>query len=63
MQSNERDERVRRNIPVNVARSVRQWEAQNHTEAPEKVKESFRKSFEGAEYERIRRDNIKRGTK
>ena len=63
MQSNERDERIRKNIPVNTARSVRQWEAQHHTEAPEKIKDYFRKSFEGAEYERIRKENIKRGTK
>ena len=63
MQSNERDKRARKNIPINVARSVRQWEQQNHTEAPKKVKEFFRQSFEGAEYERIRRENIKRGTK
>ena len=51
----QKNERRRRNIPINIERANRQY-AQEHrvTEAPEKVKRMHEKMFRKAENERER---------
>jgi len=38
--------KLKKNVEINAARSVRQWEKDNRTKAPEKVKRDFRKVFQ-----------------
>jgi len=55
---------IRRNIEINTARADREY-AKGHgfSEAPAEIRKLHRQMIEGAEYERERRENTKRGVK
>ena len=57
-------ELIRRNIEINSVRADREYAKEHHlTDAPQEIKSLHRKLFENAEYERERKENIKRGVK
>ena len=55
--------KLRSNIERNIANADRCWHEDHGTEPPKRVKEYHDKMFRKAEYERERRENIKRGVK
>jgi hypothetical protein len=53
--------KLRQNIERNIARANLQYKKIHGTEAPKRIRDYHEKMIRGAEVERERRENIKRG--
>lgn len=58
-----RDELIKKNIEINAERAAREHAKDNREDVRPEVRNFYRKTFENAEYERIRKENSKRGVK